>query len=89
MHCILSIIVLNVTCRVEGDGIRNRVSRDILRKHEDPRVKLYASDFLTGKMCNGMGHDDQSVYRGPPEARGAILNPPARHPQSTKWVSME
>jgi hypothetical protein len=50
--------------------------------------------FLTGKMCNskqGMraGHHDQSVYRGPPEARGEILNPPARHPQSTKWVSME
>ena len=27
MHCILSIIVLNVTCRVERDVIRNRVSR--------------------------------------------------------------
>jgi hypothetical protein len=24
----------------------------ILRKHEDLRVKLYASDFLTEKMCN-------------------------------------
>jgi hypothetical protein len=28
MHCILFIIVMNVTYRVEGDGIQNRVSRD-------------------------------------------------------------
>jgi hypothetical protein len=85
MLCILSIIVLNVTCRVEGDGIRNRVSRNIHRKHEDPSIKFYASNFLTGKMCNSkqgvmVGHDSQSVYRGPPEERGAILNLPARHP---------
>jgi hypothetical protein len=57
----------------------------ILRKHEDPMVKLYASEFFTAKMCNieqGMmgGSDNQSVYHGTPKARGAILSPPAREP---------
>jgi hypothetical protein len=66
----------------------------ILRKHEEKRVKLYASDFLTEKMCNckqGVmaGHDGQFLYHGTSEAGGAILNPPAWHPQSTKWVIME
>jgi hypothetical protein len=61
----------------------------ILRKHEDPTVKLYASEFLTAKMCNTeqgmMGeYDGQSVYHGTPEARGAILSPPAREPAIEK-----
>jgi hypothetical protein len=29
-------------------------------------------------------YDDQSVYRGTPEARGAILSPPAREPAIEK-----
>jgi hypothetical protein len=38
--------------------------------------------FLTGKMFNSKqgvkaGHHGQSIYRGPPEARGEILNLPA------------
>jgi hypothetical protein len=53
----------------------------ILRKHEDPKVKLYASDILTAKMCNTkqdmMGEFGvQSIYRGNPEVRGIILSPP-------------
>jgi hypothetical protein len=51
-------------------------------------------NFLTGEMFNSKqgvsaGHHGQSVYRGPPEARGAIFNLPAWHPQSRKWVTME
>jgi hypothetical protein len=30
------------------------------------------------------GYDDQSVYRGTSEARGTILNPPAREPAIEK-----
>jgi hypothetical protein len=80
MHCILSIIVLNVACRVEGDGIQNRVSKNILKKHEDPIIKFYSSGFFTGKMCNNKhrmmaGHEAQSIYHGPTKARGEILNP--------------
>jgi hypothetical protein len=61
----------------------------ILRKHEDPTVKLYASKFFTAKMCNMekgmMGESDgQSVYCGTPEARGTILSPPAREPAIEK-----
>ena len=41
----------------------------ILRKHEDPTVKLYASEILSENKCNteqGMmeEYDNQSVYRG-------------------------
>ena len=57
----------------------------ILKKHEDPTVKLYASDFLTVKNCNreqGMmgGYGEKFVYRGTSEARRAFLNPLAREP---------
>jgi hypothetical protein len=55
----------------------------ILRKHEDSMIKLYASQFLTEKMCNTehgtMGEsNDQSVYPATLEYRGAILSPLAR-----------
>jgi hypothetical protein len=61
----------------------------ILRKHDDPTVKLDASKILTTKMCNtkqGMMGDSgsQYVYRGTPEARGTILSPPAREPAIEK-----
>jgi hypothetical protein len=41
----------------------------ILRRREDPTVKLYVSKILSAKMCNTeqgmMGESDgQSVYRG-------------------------
>jgi hypothetical protein len=43
----------------------------ILRRREDPTVKLYVSEILSAKMCNMehgmMGESDgQSVYRGTP-----------------------
>jgi hypothetical protein len=51
----------------------------ILRKHEDPRVKLYASNFLTEKMCNnklgvmvGEGGTTTNMYIAEP------LNPEAQ-----------
>jgi hypothetical protein len=61
----------------------------ILRKHEDPTIKLYASELFTAKMCNteqGMMGEfgGQYVYRGTPEARGTILSPPAQEPAIEK-----
>jgi hypothetical protein len=75
MHCILSIIVL--MSHTGSKEMEYEIGcQGILRKHEDPTVKLYASEILTAKMCNTehgmMGESGgQSVYRGTPEAEPA------------------
>jgi hypothetical protein len=63
----------------------------ILKKHEDPTAKLYASKCFTAKICNteqGMmgGSGGQSIYRETPEAISEILSPPTREPVIEKMA---